>query len=62
MTTIDIENFLENVRGEMWNLTLADLEHLAVEVKQYGLDLKITNDLIAAFNNDSLKEYIESIT
>jgi hypothetical protein len=59
MTIINAEELLEKVSGLAYGMTLGDLEDLVIEVKQYGIDLEITNELIKAYENETVKEYIE---
>jgi hypothetical protein len=61
MTIIEAEECLQDVSGLLYGMTLGDLEDLVVEVKQYGLDVKITNDLIKDYENERIEEYLRSI-
>ncbi len=60
MTTMDLEEFLNKVKGNLFYLTFNDAEEMINEIKQYGMDLKITDELVEAYNSDKLKEYIET--
>ncbi len=60
MTIIDLEDFLNKVRGNLLHLTFSEAEEMVDQIKQYGMDLKITDELVEAYNSDKLKEYIEA--
>ena len=60
MTISDMENIVDTLyKVNADDLTVGDLDALVCEVKQYGLDLEITSELICAYNNDNLKLFCE---
>ena len=61
MTIIEAEELLGSVRGLLYGMTLGDLEHLVVEVKQYGVDVVITDNLIKSYEDERVEEYLISI-
>lgn len=58
MTLIDVEDFLEDVRGKMWDMTLNELEDLVNITKQYGFDETISDELIQAYYDDDIDAYM----
>lgn len=61
MTIIDVEEFLEDVRGKLYNMTLEELEDMVDQVKQYGFDEAITDEMISAYYNDDLDAYMRMV-
>lgn len=61
MTTYDLKRFIENsIPEEMWDLTISDLEEINNTVNKYGLDIEITDDMISHYNNDTLKDFLDT--
>jgi len=60
MTIIQLENAIKYMPLIIHEFTINELYDIVDEVKQYGLDISITSELITAYNNDELKAYCES--
>lgn len=60
MRVRDASEMLNNIYGKLYQMTFADLEDMIQEINIYGLDLEITNDMITAWENETLQEYMET--
>jgi len=61
MTTTELEEIVNSLYDiNLDELAIDDMDTLAAEVKQYGLDLPITQELIDAYHGDYLDKYCES--
>lgn len=62
MTTYEAEEFIEKISSYMFQLTLDELDTICQEAKNRGLNVRITQELIVAFHNDMIGEYLDSQT
>ena len=61
MTIIDLEGIVNKLYdADLSDFSISDLDVLVEEVKQYGLDLQITQELLDAYQGDYLDKYCES--